>query len=925
MRSKLAPYLAMIVLCIFASPLLLTSSGSAAPSWFSKLPPKSSSTAPPQTSSKKTPVQDISAPLFPKSMSLTAQSDEGGLWRTDGGFQSVMMLKNILLTTKMSVTPVLYMADGTEYDLPPVNLDKGGVAMVNLNNALQSAPTSIQSHISTYGSAAIRYKWAWKNAVGAAIRVGDDGNSLVYLSHLNANANETHSTSAPQVAQTNEGMWWKQEPGVTCFLAMTNTSLNSITANLEVFGSGASYSTPQSVVIAPHNTTLIELGPSWGQLQGSPTEGGLRVSYTGVQGGLQLDGGLMDIAKGYSHKLSLSATPIASSADSTTSSTDATIQAPPALPTINLDSTGMMIGAQDPNMQFPQGTLFAPYEVLRNTSSRAFQVQLTANYLGQSGPADVPLGAIMLSPQEVQQVDLKDLLAAAGLGQYNGLINLRTTYVGNHSDLLAEAGSVDQTMSYVFETPPLWEAGSGARILSYWNTNADTDTMITVWNHSSQPEDLILTFYHQQGQYKLPIHLAANGSTSLSVAALIKGGQPDSAGNVIPPTITQGSGKLTSAKGDLKRMNISLHIGVFNVRTATCTCPCAYCDPLEGQSFSPDSLSLTVGNSSEFAAYIYLADGSYDATSEVSWTSDDAGVATVTSNSSPAVGAGVGVTNIGGIDPNVFDANSGSDCMSGGSFFPSGPQSEQAVCGTASAGSFVIPTACHTLVSFIGGNNFIFVGTDPAIIGNNLQQVSGSPGGGSYAWFGPSGSDFSFSPNFSTTADVVTATSNTASTSIGDKTLTVHYTLNGVGETTPATKAITVRAFKFVTQLSKAPNSIPSGSFGYSYNVTYDCNMAPDGTTLASLGSYRSIPVDENVQQTSSNSSLTAVINSGSGTTNANSEFVDLLKLVSSTALPSNLQIVYSQIITIQSVAVRSNTLTFGPTTVNITNNGPTQ
>jgi hypothetical protein len=370
-------------------------------------------------------------------------------------------------------------------------------------------------------------------------------------------------------------------------------------------------------------------------------------------------------------------------------------------------------------MQFPQGTLFAPYEVLRNTSSRAFQVQLTANYLGQSGPTDVSLGAIMLSPQEVQQVDLKDLLAAAGLGQYNGLINLRTSYVGNHSDLLAEAGSVDQTMSYVFETPPLWEAGSGARILSYWNTNADTDTMITVWNHSSQPEDLILTFYHQQGQYKLPIHLAANGSTSLSVAALIKGSQPDSAGNVIPPTITQGSGKLTSVKGDLKRLNVSLHIGVFNVRTATCTCPCAYCVPYEGESLSPANIAGPIGFSQPFAAYVYLSDGSYDVTSEVDWSSNDTTIAQVTSGSTPATGVGVGHTDIGGgifeFD-NLFDANSGSDCMSGGSFFPSGPQSEQSICGVTSAPPYQMPTTVQPQITSISPTQGAVGTTVPVVI-----------------------------------------------------------------------------------------------------------------------------------------------------------------------------------------------------------------
>lgn len=683
MRRKIAPYLAIIVLCIFAIPFLTTYSarGAAAARQAGAIP----------NYTKARPVPR----LYPRNLSIQSQSTEGGLWRTDGAFQSVMMLKNILLSASITVTPILYMADGTEYDLPPVQLDDGGVAMVNINTALQNVPSTIQAHVSTFGSAGIRYQWAWKMAVGAAIRIGDDANSLAYLTHLNANANETHQTAALQMAQVHEGMWWKQEPGVSGFLAMTNTSLSDVTANFQVFGSGGSGLTTQSMRVPPHCTQLLELAPIWSLLAGNPAQGGMRVSYTGAKNALQIEGGLMDMAKGYSHRIGLVSQPVVSAPDDpTTLSTQASSTTPPTPHAISLDSTGMMIGTQDANMQFPQGTQFAPYEVLRNTTDHPLVVQLTANYLNQTIPTDISLGAVSLGPQEVQQVDLKTLLAAAGLGQYNGLMNLRTSYTGFLLELLAEAGSLDQTMSYVFETPPLHEAASHARILSYWNNVGDTDTMITVWNHSNQAADFVLTLYHQQGQYKLPIHLPANGSSALSVAWLIKSGLPDADGNTIPTNITQGSGKLTSAKRETDRLQVSMHIGVFNVRTATCTCPCVYCDPYEGQDTSPQAVTEQAGSDTEYAAYVYLADGPVDVTDQLDWSSPNSNIAAVApdGNDEDADGGNTeGSVDFNGpwdqFSDNSFDANSGGDCNGGGE----GSYEYESICGETSADAFDLP------------------------------------------------------------------------------------------------------------------------------------------------------------------------------------------------------------------------------------------
>jgi len=81
----------------------------------------------------------VSPVILNKKHPITAQVAEGGLWRTDATFQPVFMLKNLLDIAPMDVTPVLYMQDGTEDDLPQVHLDPAGVAMVNISTAFQVA------------------------------------------------------------------------------------------------------------------------------------------------------------------------------------------------------------------------------------------------------------------------------------------------------------------------------------------------------------------------------------------------------------------------------------------------------------------------------------------------------------------------------------------------------------------------------------------------------------------------------------------------------------------------------------------------------------------------------------------------------------------------------------------------------------------
>lgn len=79
----------------------------------------------PQPTRSQTSLVSPAAPPFNSPQyktPLSPQQLEGGYWRTDVSFAPVLHITNILVTGSLRVTPVLYMADGTEYALPAVLL-----------------------------------------------------------------------------------------------------------------------------------------------------------------------------------------------------------------------------------------------------------------------------------------------------------------------------------------------------------------------------------------------------------------------------------------------------------------------------------------------------------------------------------------------------------------------------------------------------------------------------------------------------------------------------------------------------------------------------------------------------------------------------------------------------------------------------------
>jgi hypothetical protein len=218
--------------------------------------------------------QDASPPrTFPTQPTpMTAQDVGGAFWRTDGNFEAVLRLRNLLVTAPILATPVIWLEDGTQYDLPSTLIPASGLTVININQELRDAPANIQAHMSQVGSAGIRYEWNLQDAVVGEVTNTDEIASLVYNTHMGAALQSSgFRKMATHENFVDEGMWWKRDPGVIPYLYIVNVNTSAITAHISVSGSVADSPVTEDVALAAHETNMLSLQPLISRLAHSIT------------------------------------------------------------------------------------------------------------------------------------------------------------------------------------------------------------------------------------------------------------------------------------------------------------------------------------------------------------------------------------------------------------------------------------------------------------------------------------------------------------------------------------------------------------------------------------------------------------------------------------------------------------------------------
>jgi hypothetical protein len=824
---------------------------------------------------------------FEGGKSSDAYTIAGGIWRTDGDFVSTIRIKNALVNAPLDVQPVLYMSDGTPYPLPSVTVPSGGVATVNVNEAVAQASASIAGHVSKFGSAALVYQYPTAGHLFASILLLDIPHSLTFVYPLSPAMEHGPSSSS----NTLEGVWWKHDLGITGFLGLSNVTAHEVRGSVQLIGPHGELEPDRPFDVSEHSTTIIDLNKLGVSFSGAhASAGGIRVQYDGIPGSIQEAGGLMNETEGYSAKILFWSHNPSSSA-------------PLA---INFGFAGLVVGKPAPMMMFPAGTIFSTYLTLRNTSAVPIKVSQLVNYMSESNPVSAALPTQVLDPFESKQVDLEPGLSALGLRNFSGNLNLELSYDGRPGDLLVSAGSVDQTGTYVLEVDPQGIGATHRRIGSYWSTANGNDTKFSLWNPTNEVQDVTVTFYYGDGSgnYAMPVHLDPQGSTTIDLKNLTDQKIPDANGTVIPPSEQQGSASFISSEPS-KLMTLVIGGGTLNVTTATCGYICIRCCAFDSFSLSPSSPGIAVGNNSQLEAEATDCSGAQGAVTVASWSSSNSGIATVSSatySSASVTGVALGSTTITA-QLGSLESQTTAECKY---------DAEPLPCPIFAP---IITTPANVTLK-VTGNAYdsIFVGSDPGLQTANTFVADVSPDNGTLTVTSSDTKD-SFTYG-SLTAGALTAVIKTPdqSTSIGDRTLTFTYAASGYNPATQSVK-VTSRQFAYATNL---PPANTCQGFGTSFQYVYTPFTHPDKAAVQA-----GIGVQGTVVMESFSPAPPPEAQIGNGNLTANSEFVDTIAYCSNTALTLSASV--TQKISIEGYQVRQNLLTYSSSGVILTNQGPTQ
>jgi hypothetical protein len=569
---------------------------------------------------------------------MVRQSALGGLWLTSPSMKSSLYLRNDLKTDSLTVTPIIYLSNGTRYALRSVSVEPTGTAVVDIGKSLEAQ--GVASYAKLYGYAEIEYQWPWA-VVCATIKNVDVANSLIFSYGLQpplesfpaqASAGQQVKTVNGPTNHSFEGLWWKQEKNVTGFLGLANTSAQVMNASVRITDNGGTEIGSHQVAISPHGTKMIDLSEI---KLASMASGGIYLSHDGAEHTLAISGGLSDDAVGFSAHLVV--LPVSETGNTEVS-------------TVTYAELGLMSGFADPMMSFPSGTVFSPYSFIRNISNGPARVTPTLWWMSAGAAHSFKGSELTIPSHQTMNLDVPALISTAGLEHLNGSLNLVLDMTAQVGSLTMSSGSVDQKNTYVFEVIPRGIQESAAKSISYWSVDSGDDTMFTFWNPADEDQDLVFTLYFS-GHYGVPIHLAARASLMFNVSEVTRSATPDAEGNIIPAGVHEGSAEIAGSMGENEHILISEDAGIYNINKAVCTPTCITCQGMVSTSLFASPYSVPMGGSTQQTFSMQWSGGiQYDLTKSSTWSTSAPTVATV--NLGLVNGVSVGAADIGAFDSN---------------------------------------------------------------------------------------------------------------------------------------------------------------------------------------------------------------------------------------------------------------------------------
>ena len=734
-----------------------------------------------------------------------------------------------------------------------------------------------------YGSLLLRYKSLSSANLYAAVLVQRAGHPISF--HFDA-----YPLDATFSAGSRESVWWLPRPSSDGFLIVSNFSPRPVDAR-PVFTNGASRY-PLALRLGPYQTQRISIRESVRAAGFKDTQGGVKVELNADAGSVYVAQVLFDEDAEFSAIMKVFGR------NQNSGSETHTLRAPL-----------VALAVPDPMLGYPGGTVLHPAIFMRNASGAPMSAQMVVNWKSATAKGSVPVRLDMLAAEETRVVDLSRSQELVYPPDANWA-NVEVTYSGKVGDLIPVAASYDASGRYGVQSPFSdsvsfqWKGGM-------WHVDGEHNTLITTGNAAEggiPAQAAITLFYGDGGVYDLPEKALAPGEQMwVEIGKLIRDQIPDKKGHVLPPNVMEGSYEIR----DLKNRQFGyLYEGklITDKTFGHASYGCAGCCEYGGVGYDgfylvPNPMSGGVGGSGLFDPFATnQCTGEDDPVAAIFTSSSNPPVATVNSSGLTSF-LSVGTSNITATAR--LQSTQNPSCR---------PQTYWTWAPT-----------CVGNLAFNGTtNDFIFVGTDPNILSANTYFLTATPAGGSY---GGSSSDPNDTVTLSSSSGLEKAVAKTGdqSANVGDRTLTFTYTPPSCPAFT-LTKSVTARQFAWVT--NGPLSNVCSAGYGYQYQIVYTPYTHPDNAVVPEGIGLTGTLVNETIAPQSGGTVCTNYSETGDGSLNANSQFVDKVALCSNSPIPA-CDKKYTQTYTIAqsppSTPVRTNTLEFTNTVLKFTNQGPTK
>lgn len=313
-----------------------------------------------------------------------------------------------------------------------------------------------------------------------------------------------------------------------------------------------------------------------------------------------------------------------------------------------------------------------PRIVLKNTTDVDIEARprFFAAAGEQANPVELP--AITLRPQQVVEVDLSALRAAAASRTDFDSVSVQVLNSGAPGSLIGAAYSRERATELTHDVP-LRDSGKIRNATgSYpWRVDQDYSTVVVITNIGNQAARFQVEIRYPGGPYSVKQRELAVGETAtFDLRRMRDEQQPDRVGKTLPRDLERGQfhWSLVNTRGEPRIIGRAEVVSNAERVSSSYSCPTCCPDSGNGGGFDPNAYTLYV-NGSAFTNgrgdYYDCYANWYTGSLEFSflWT-DNTSIATVNGTTGELQGAGAGQTAVGGdYDFTVWETD-GMDCYS---------------------------------------------------------------------------------------------------------------------------------------------------------------------------------------------------------------------------------------------------------------------